>query len=205
MKIFLDTNILLDLLSEERRGHAEALLILSENLDFFAVADSILTCKYVMRKGDNLEVLDSLSALLQIIIFEDTKVETIKDTINICRTHNLSDLEDIAKLLLAMDLGSDMFITNDLELIKNNPIKELAVLQPFELLDALGFEKDLLGNWLNTMSIEYKINAMTSREVVEALMDDKYINYRDLLKDRYEVVGGLGMVSEGSPKNLFGE
>jgi len=135
MKVFLDTNILLDVLSEERPGFEEALLILNiESLTIYAVADSIYTCKYVMRKEDNIDTLESLESMFEIVNIQDTKASTIAEAIEVCKIKNLSDLEDIAKLVTAIDLECDVFISNDKNLIKENPFENLAILKPFEFL-----------------------------------------------------------------------
>jgi len=153
MKIAFDTNILLDLLDERRAGYNAAALLLQicseNNIEIVAFADSILTIKYIMRKENNIEIIEALELLFEILNVIDTKADAVLNALRICKKYNFEDVEDITKLFNAKSENCELFITNDKDLINLN-IEEIdiAIVGVDEILKEFGYHKNLLGKYV---------------------------------------------------------
>jgi predicted nucleic acid-binding protein len=146
MKIFLDTNILIDVVDSRREGHDSALLLLSQDMQFLGAADSILTMRYIFRKVSNNDILETLIALYDIVEFVDTKAEIVREAVQRALTTGEEDIEDLAKLLTAEKIGCDLFVTSDTK-INNAGFEVVPMLSPDDVLLQLGYSKNLAGEW----------------------------------------------------------
>ena len=116
-KIYLDTNIVADLIDSSRKGHEVSLKLLEslvlKNYDAYISEDMLTTLYYILKnKKQTLEFFKNL-------IFIDWKIlnfglVTIKDATNMSLEKNL-DLEDVLQCLCAKENGCDILITNDKE------------------------------------------------------------------------------------------
>ncbi len=122
MKIAIDTNIIIDLIDDRRPGHKNALYLVelagTSEIELIAFVDSILTAKYILRKQDDIETIEALDLLYDILHITDTRAEAVRKALKICKEHNFSDIEDVAKLIGAKDYGCELFVTNDSDLLK---------------------------------------------------------------------------------------
>ncbi len=114
-KIFLDTNIVADIIDSSRKGHILALEFLKKSIinDFrlYISEDMISTLYYISK--DKKATLD----FIKNIVFIDWGIlsfgkEIIKSAIDISLEKNL-DLEDILQCLCAKENYCDYLITND--------------------------------------------------------------------------------------------
>jgi predicted nucleic acid-binding protein len=129
IKIFLDTNIILDLLDTERLFTNEAFLLLEkiENGDFVAyfsesvitTIDYVLTKKFTKEK--RLQILKDLLQLLTIVECTNSIVENALQNAN-------GDAEDLILYELAISESIDYFITNDKKAQKALSTKKLPVI-----------------------------------------------------------------------------
>lgn len=116
MKIFLDTNVLLDILSEGRSGHHDALTILQVikkgRLSACLTTQSIIDASYVLTKSANgslelfREAIRTISSFLEVICIDQFDLEAA----NHC---SIPDYEDAAQIACALNSFCDAIITND--------------------------------------------------------------------------------------------
>jgi len=176
MKIAFDTNILLDLIDERRVGHQSATLLLQicnkNEIEILALADSILTVKYILRKENNVETIEVLELLYDILNVIDTKADAVLKALQICKKYDFDDVEDIAKLFNAKYENCELFVTNDKDLINVKSIGEIdiAVVNVDEILSEFGYQKDLLGQYF--AKEEWREKAEGLKKEVEDLINN---------------------------------
>lgn len=134
MKIFLDTNILLDFVTE-RDGVEEACEILQLGEDGkINLTTSYLTIAntaYVARKGRTQEelyaVLSGLTEMIQVLSMDDTQLKQAID-------QPVSDFEDMLQYVCAMTHNCDAIITRNK---KDFTFSKIPVYTSKEFLDSL--------------------------------------------------------------------
>ena len=114
-KIFLDINVVADLIDKSRHGHKVAFdfleYLISYDYDICISEDMLTTLFYVLKdKTRTLEFFEDL-------IFIDWHIltfglDTIKLATSLSLKHSL-DLEDMLQCLCAKEHGCDVLITND--------------------------------------------------------------------------------------------
>jgi len=114
-KIYLDTNIVADMIDASREGHEKSLVLLKVLIDknyHISISEDMLTTLYYISK-------DKMATLLffKNIIFIDWEVlsfglETLKKSTNQSLSNKL-DLEDTLQCLCAKEHGCAYVITND--------------------------------------------------------------------------------------------
>lgn len=114
-KIFLDTNILLDLLDSDRKQHKEAVAtidkIISEDYQIVIAEDMLTTLFYISKnKPAVLEFLNTIVDEWEVVSFGS---EVIKSAIKICQSNAAIDLEDALQCLCAKREKCELLITND--------------------------------------------------------------------------------------------
>lgn len=113
--IFLDTNIVLDVMESTRKNHVQALelgsYLLSNDYEIFISEDMLTTLFYVS--------VDKQKTLLFIkeVILVDWKIiqfgtDVIKNGLDLSLEGNL-DIEDVLQCLCAKENGCEILITND--------------------------------------------------------------------------------------------
>lgn len=114
-KIFLDTNILLDLLDSDRKQHKEAVATIEKIIEEgyrIVIAEDMLTTLFYISKNKP-AVLEFLSAILDEWDVAAFGNEAIKLAVNICQKDQNADLEDVLQCLCAKREGCELLITND--------------------------------------------------------------------------------------------
>lgn len=114
-KIFLDTNIVADLLDATRPNHSQSLNLLRRLIfgDFeICISEDMITTLYYISKDkrDTLEFLKN-------VIFVDWKVlsfgqKVLEEGVKLSLKKEL-DLEDLLQCMCAKENGCTLFITND--------------------------------------------------------------------------------------------
>jgi predicted nucleic acid-binding protein len=114
-KIFLDTNIVADIIDKTRSEHKKTLdfleYLILEDYTICISEDMLTTLFYILKeKRNTLKFFENL-------IFVDWSVltfglDTIKSATSLSLEHDL-DLEDVLQCLCAKENGCDVLITND--------------------------------------------------------------------------------------------
>ncbi len=114
-KIFLDTNIILDLLDSDRQKHKEAVAvvdkIITENFCIVITEDMLTTLFYISKnKPAVLEFIRTIVDEWEVVSFGG---DVIKSAIEICQKNQNIDLEDVLQCLCAKREGCELLVTND--------------------------------------------------------------------------------------------
>ena len=135
MKVFFDTNVLLDLVAERRPfldDSREAISLgLADGVEGMAADLTFCTVAYVMRsllREDRLRVV--LRTLLKYVSVVPVGAKAISDAIE----NFASDFEDEVQLRSAIAAGADVIVTRDKDGFVNSTIP---VLTPTEFLDKM--------------------------------------------------------------------
>ena len=119
MRVFLDTNIIIDLLDNSREGFMSAALIFEAAKEgfffFFVSAQSITDCAYIARKKP-LDVFRS--AISRILPFVDVLPLT-KDHLAKASSASCPDFEDAALIACAEENLCDVIITSNTKHFKD--------------------------------------------------------------------------------------
>ncbi len=113
-KIYLDINIVLDLLNQQRDNHLYANKLVKycilNNIDIVISEDMLSTIFYINKNKK--QTLNLFNVILEdwIVVAFGNKV--IKDSIALSLQNNL-DFEDVLQCICAKENGCDIFITND--------------------------------------------------------------------------------------------
>ena len=122
MKVFLDTNVLIDFLTG-RPGKDEAAIILSGGeYGNFKLCASILTfanIAYILRKLPKEEMINSLRELSKIIKVLKMDERQLKASLD----NPFADLEDTLQYQCANAAGADLIVTNNIKHFAHYPIK----------------------------------------------------------------------------------
>jgi len=134
-KIFLDTNIILDLLDNERQFHKDAVLLFElidngEVMAFFSES-VVTTTDYILQKllskTFRTEFFGEISSKIQILPSNNI-------TLDRALTMDFEDLEDVILYQLALENRVDFFITNDKKLLKST-LKGVQLVQAKQFLN----------------------------------------------------------------------
>lgn len=138
MKVFFDTNVLLDLVAERRPfldDSREAISLgLTDGVEGMAADLTFCTVAYVMRsllQEDRLRIV--LRTLLKYVSVVPVDAKAITDAIE----NFASDFEDEVQLRSAIAAGADVIVTRDKDGFVNSTIP---VLTPTEFLDKMEAE-----------------------------------------------------------------
>lgn len=112
--IFLDTNIVLDILNNEREKHKQAIvlwnILVLKKYTIIISEDMLSTIFYINKdKNKTLEFFRVITKRWEVVSFGK---EVIKSAINLSLEKKL-DIEDVLQCLCAKENGCDVFITND--------------------------------------------------------------------------------------------
>ena len=116
MKVFLDTNILLDALETGRERHQEgqAILALAARglVEAVVSVQSLVDLAYIYTKGHRTrlqELRTLLSRLDDILTIRDTT----RRSLLLAANHFTDDFEDAVQSAIAVDAGCELIITDD--------------------------------------------------------------------------------------------
>jgi predicted nucleic acid-binding protein len=137
-KIFLDTNIILDILDTERpfSKESEVLFKFIENGSLLAYfSESVITTTdYVLiKKFTNTRRVGILSDLLRLI----TIIECTNTIVQNALLKNEPDVEDAILYELALTEKLDYFITNDKQALKKQANKKLPIITTKDFLQLM--------------------------------------------------------------------
>jgi predicted nucleic acid-binding protein len=134
-KIFLDTNIILDLLDNQRQCHKDAVLLFElidngEVMAFFSES-VVTTTDYILQKllskAFRAEFFEEISKKIQILSFSNMILDRALRL-------DFEDLEDVILFQLALENKIDFFITNDKKLL-NSTLKGIQLVQAGQFLN----------------------------------------------------------------------
>lgn len=139
MKIFLDTNVLLDWLLDRQDtfgNEATAIIEAAENnlIEAYISAGTVYTVAYVLEKsGKKGEALRS--AMTRLLNLLKVKATDTQPYLAAC-LRNMKDLEDAFQYEIALyGLKMDYFVTANLKDFATQDQKELPVVTPAQMLD----------------------------------------------------------------------
>ena len=137
MKVFLDTNILLDIMMDSRENHIDSTSVLrvadAGYLQAVITTQSILDANYVLVNVAKTPLEDFITSLNEIMSV--AKVESI-DEPNIeeaIKSPNL-DFEDAAQIACSVSCGCDCIISSDIRMKRDST---LTVYTPKEFCDMI--------------------------------------------------------------------
>jgi predicted nucleic acid-binding protein len=114
-KVFIDANIILDLLDSTRTCHSISKKVFEDLIDQnlqIVISEDILTTIYYIVKNKRavLEFFEIITDQWEIVSFGNL---TIVDAINLCKEDSSLDFEDVIQSLSAKESGCSLIITND--------------------------------------------------------------------------------------------
>ena len=124
MKIFYDTNVVLDFLSQREPFYndSSAVILLSaeKKLDGITGAGTITDVYYIIRRSTKNEkqTLKAITDLLNVLTLADTKAQDIQAALSL----NRADFEDAVVIATALREKADYIITRNLKDFSNSPI-----------------------------------------------------------------------------------
>ena len=134
--IFLDTNVIIDILDEKRAFHNEALYILSAAqkgaIKAFTTSQSIIDASYVCTQTNKVSIEEFRKAISVITNILSIRAIT-EDDINNANQSDIPDYEDAAQLSCAERKECEMIITRDGKYKKYTLIKTYSVKEFFDM------------------------------------------------------------------------
>lgn len=132
MRLFIDTNIILDML-EPKRAESEYTTIIFEEarkrrIELFVTTQSIIDSYYIGSKmGCSRQEIDTL--ITWILTHSNVRAIDSAD-VKLAVESGVDDIEDEAQVYLADDLGCNFFITKDKELLKREEFEGTSFKSP---------------------------------------------------------------------------
>jgi len=133
MKILLDTNIVIDILSKRMpffQDSYDSFLKILKMKDIPCISSSSVTdIVYILRKyiTDKTLLSQTVKTFLKILEIEDTKRTTVEDAFDL----NMKDYEDSVQLMIAKENKIDLILTRNKKDFENPSIK---VMEPKDYL-----------------------------------------------------------------------
>lgn len=114
-KIFLDANIVLDLLDSTRSSHSISKNVFEKLIDnnyTIVISEDILTTIYYIVKNKQavLDFFETIAAAWEIVSFGK---KVISNTINLCKANSNLDFEDVIQSLCAKESDCSIIVSND--------------------------------------------------------------------------------------------
>lgn len=117
-RIFLDANILIDSIDNQRPMHHRSITLihfcLDQGIPIFTSCDIVTTVYYLSAKKNKLRALNEIAKInrfCKIIDFSNDEVEETCDLM--AQNSDFKDLEDTIQYILAKKAGCDCIISND--------------------------------------------------------------------------------------------
>jgi predicted nucleic acid-binding protein len=134
MRLLLDTNIIVDIISE-REGYTESLQLLKYcEVNFaegFVSVISIMDVMYILRKYNTGEILRT--AMQSLLVILQTAV-IHKSDITAAFTGAMGDYEDAVQANCAWRIGVDYIVTHNLQDFTASPVPAISPREALELL-----------------------------------------------------------------------
>ncbi len=117
-RVFVDANIIIDVVNATRSNHKNSLKkvssLLSNNHRLFTSCDIFTTVYYVASKSVDcdllIKALDSMLEVMEIIPIDSA---IIKKALHICSSEKNSNFEDVLQYVCAKTFDCDLILTND--------------------------------------------------------------------------------------------
>jgi predicted nucleic acid-binding protein len=134
-KLFIDINIIVDLLDSDRSGHSDAVKLIDEaeaGRCMCFVTESVLnTTAYLVRKDYNVASLTKMfNHLLSFIQLLPVYTKTYQFALHLA----VNDIEDAVLYQTAIDNKLDYFVTRDIEDLKRIAINAVPIKSAKEVL-----------------------------------------------------------------------
>lgn len=118
MTIFLDANIILDLIDQERNAVEKTKKIVAhfiqQNDVLYTSCDIFTTVYYVASKRrEHFKLLTDLEKLLELVHVIPIDAPLIKKAIKITKDTTANDLEDVLQYVCAKSVSCNLIVTND--------------------------------------------------------------------------------------------
>ena len=118
MKIFLDANIILDLIDLDRNNYQKSkkrtALYITNGDELYTSCDIFTTIYYVAsKKIEHQKLLEELEKILTFVEILPIDINTITKAMQISKTTKQKDLEDILQYTCAKDNNCQLIVTND--------------------------------------------------------------------------------------------
>lgn len=140
IRVYLDTNVLIDWLVENDRPNREASLLIAQavldgKIEGFISTQSLVDAAYIaQRSGCPFQRFEQFfRRMLRHLNLGGFDYGTIMDAIN----HFSGDFEDDAQLYYADELFCRMFVTGDLEMIRRHAFHDMELLTPPDFIAKL--------------------------------------------------------------------
>lgn len=118
-KVFLDTNVVLDLLDTKRDNHTKAKELLSnlimEDMQIVISEDMLSTIYYISK--DKQKVLEFFEVIIDEWYIVPLGKEVVLQAISLCKANTKLDLEDTMQSICAKYNGCDTIYTSDKKFI----------------------------------------------------------------------------------------
>jgi predicted nucleic acid-binding protein len=117
-KIFLDANIILDLIDSDRKAVERTRMFISDGImrgDFYCTSCDIFTTVYYVasKKLTSLQVIGELEKILAFVEVIAIDIEILKEAMSIIRDKD--DFEDVLQFVCAKKGECSAIVTNDKE------------------------------------------------------------------------------------------
>ena len=126
MKVFLDTNVLLDHLAKREGFYEDAAAVFSMVKDGYiegiVSSLSIVNCAYVLPKHyDGAAVMEQIKKMIQLFSVSDINADILEQAAN----RNPHDFEDAVQFISSLQYQPDVIITRDIKGFKDFDIPTL--------------------------------------------------------------------------------
>jgi len=128
-KVFLDTNIIMDLFDGDRISHKASLKLVKEFLEnkatLYVNSDTLATSFYLLRSLKKVTLEESLYALRETTKICDVisiELNDIDKALSLCEDKNTpyKDYEDAMQYICAKKIGADIIVTNDKKFVSKD-------------------------------------------------------------------------------------
>ena len=128
-KVFLDTNIIMDLFDGDRISHKASLKLVKEFLEnkatLYVNSDTLATSFYLLRSLKKVTLEESLYALRETTKICDVisiELNDIDKALSLCEDKNTpyKDYEDAMQYICAQKVNADVIVTNDKKFVSKD-------------------------------------------------------------------------------------
>lgn len=121
-RVFLDTNIIVDIFDDKRKSSDDSIFVVKSLLEngtiLYINSDTLTTTFYLLRKQKKMTFNEAINAIKETSIFcELVSIEKddVLDTISLCEDENTNfkDYEDTLQYICAKKVDAELILTND--------------------------------------------------------------------------------------------
>jgi predicted nucleic acid-binding protein len=142
-KVFLDLNILFDLIDTTRSSSATTIEFIKKlkseyEVEFFASDNFVFVLSFILRRKSKDEIIDTLVKILDeldlnLLCF---KKSIVNITTLFAKKSELKDVEDLLMLFMAIEYECEVYVTNDKEVLKYRKdfLNSISIITPKEFI-----------------------------------------------------------------------